>query len=129
MTIYWIHGDESGETHLTQIDLSTFQNPEVSATRVEGLLGIPATTLSFASMVERQNDDSLHAAPWRQFLVMLQGQHEIIATSGDRCLLERGDVLFTDDVGTRGHYSRDCGDEHMIMVSVRVPDAWLFPTP
>ena len=127
MTLYRIHADESGETRLTEIDLSKFENPEITNTRVEGLLGIPATTFSLASMVERQTDDSLHAAPWRQFLVMLQGENEIIATSGDRCLLERGDVLFTDDVGTKGHYSRDCGKEHMVMLSVRVPDDWAIP--
>lgn len=128
MTIYRIHGDESGETRLMQIELAKFGNTGMADTRVEGLLGIPATTLALASIVERQSDESLHAAPWRQFLVMLQGQHEIITTSGDRCLLERGDVLFTDDVGTKGHYSRDCGEQHMVMVSVRVPDDWEFPS-
>jgi hypothetical protein len=128
VNIYRLHGDEHGETHLTQIDLSKLENPAVSDTKVEGLLGIPATTLSVASIVERQTDESLHAAPWRQFLVLLQGQHEITTTSGDHCLLERGDVLFTDDVGTNGHYSRDCGDEHMVMISVRVPDDWVFPS-
>jgi hypothetical protein len=128
VALYRIHGDERGGTRLTEIDLSAFDNPIAMGTRVEGILGIPATTLSLASMVERQTDDELHAAPWRQFLIMLQGEHEIIATSGERCTLERGDVLFTDDVGTEGHYSRDCGEEHMVMVSVRVPDEWVFPS-
>ena len=127
MTLYRIHGDETGGTRLTEIDLSKFQNDPTMGTRVEGLLGVPATTVSLASMVERQTDDELHAAPWRQFLIMLQGEHEIIATSGERCTLVAGDLLFTDDVGTTGHYSRDCGEDHMVMVSVRVPDDWTFP--
>ena len=101
MNIYRLHGDESGETRLTQIDLSKFENPAVGDTKVEGLLGIPATTVALASIVERQTDESIHAAPWRQFLVMLQGQHEIITTSGDRCLLEHAATCSSPTMSAR----------------------------
>lgn len=128
MTIYRLHGDESGETRLTQIELPVVENPGEGVAKVRGLTGIPATTLGMAELVERMPDYGLHPAPWRQFLVVLQGEYEITTTSGDTCVLQRGDVLLTDDLGTRGHYTRDCGTDSLVLFSVRVPDDWELPS-
>jgi hypothetical protein len=127
MGIFRLHGDEDGETHLTPVRLSTIDDPGQGVGPVRSLSNIPATTVGVSELTGRMPDYGLHPAPWRQVLVLLQGEYEIETTSGDSHVLTSGDVLITDDLGTKGHYTRDCGTDRLMMVSVRIPDDWDFP--
>lgn len=128
MTIRRLHGDENGETYLTPVELPIVENPGHGVTSVKALGEIPGTIFGIAELIEPMPDYGLHPAPCRQFLVLLQGNYEITTTTGDTCVFQRGDVLITDDVGTKGHYLRDCGDEPLMMFRVSVGDDWEFPS-
>jgi mannose-6-phosphate isomerase-like protein (cupin superfamily) len=132
MTIYHLHGDEQGETHLTPIDLTLIDANasgvgEGSANRVRVMPKFPAYDLGYAEMVDPLQDSGLHGAPRRQFLAILRGAYLITTTAGDEVRLVAGDCLITDDVNSKGHWSREVGDEPLTMVSVGVPDDFVVP--
>ena len=121
MTCYHIHGDAAGETHLTRLE---FPAKETSAGLVRGLNDIPATTLGFGEFVGRKPDVGLHNAPRRQFLVVLGGELEISTTQGDSQRLGPGDVLLADDIGSKGHVSRDVGEDPLMLLAIGIASAW-----
>ena len=53
MACFRLHGDDSGETHLTAIDLPV---KESHAGRFRGLNNIPVTTMGFAEFIGRKPD-------------------------------------------------------------------------
>jgi hypothetical protein len=116
-----LHGDDSGETHLTAIDLPV---KESHAGRFRGLNNIPVTTMGFAEFIGRKPDVGVHNAPRRQFLVVLGGELEIITTLGRSQRLVPGDVLLADDIGTKGHISRDVGDAPLMLMAIGIDEAW-----
>ena len=97
---------------------------ETFAGIVRGLSGIPATTTGFGEFVERKPDIGMHNAPRRQFLVVLQGVLEIVTSLDQGEHLRPGDVLLADDVGTKGHISRDVGEEPLALMAVGIADGW-----
>jgi hypothetical protein len=124
MACYHLHGDASGETHIAQIELPL---KETYAGTVRGWQGIPATTAGMGQFVGRKPDVGVHNAPRRQILVVLGGELELIATGGDTERLRPGDVLLADDVGTKGHISRDVGDEPLMLMAVGIETSWEIP--
>ena len=88
---------------------------------------IPATTMGMGEFVGRKPDVGVHNAPRRQFLVVLQGELEIVTTLGQEERLRPGDVLLADDVGTKGHISRDVGDEPLMLMAIGIGSAWQLP--
>jgi hypothetical protein len=124
MTVFHLHGDEAGETHLSVLDLPV---NETFAGVVRGLSDIPTTTTGFGAFLERKPDSGMHDAPRRQFLVVLQGVLEIVTTLDECEHLRPGDVLLADDVGTKGHISRDVGDEPLAIMAVGIADGWELP--
>ncbi len=42
-------------------------------------------------------------------------------------MLHPGDVLFADDMGTKGHISRDVGDDRLSIMAIGVADDWTLP--
>ena len=78
-------------------------------------------------LLEPTPSQDLHPAPERRLLVFLSGETEIRTTSGDRLVLKAGDCLLADDVGTKGHYTTDIGDEPRTMVTISVPPDWELP--
>jgi hypothetical protein len=69
----------------------------------------------------------MHNAPRRALLVVLGGGLEIVTSLDHRELLDPGDVLFADDVGTKGHISRDVGGEPLSILSIGLDDNWTLP--
>ncbi len=124
MACYHLHGDASGETHITQIELPL---KETHAGTVRGWQNIPATTAGMGQFVGRKPDVGVHNAPRRQLLIVLGGELELIATCGDTERLLPGDVLLADDVGTKGHISRDVGDEPLMLMAVGIETSWEIP--
>jgi hypothetical protein len=125
MTCFHLHGDEAGDTHVTPLELPV---TETYAGTVRGLNDIPATTMGFGEFVgTRKPDVGAHAAPRRQFLVVLGGVLEIETSLGQREHLRPGDVLLADDIGTAGHHSRDVGDDPLVLMAIGVADDWTGP--
>lgn len=120
-----LHGDPGGETHLDSIELPIM---ETYAGVVAGLSEIPATTMGMGRFLERKPDVGVHNAPRRQFLVVLQGVLELVTTLDQREYLHPGDVLLADDVGTKGHISRDVGDEPLMLMAIGIDPAWELPS-
>jgi len=125
VTVFHLHGDAAGDTHVTVVDLPA---NETTAGVVRGLTDIPATTAGIGEFVERKPDQGVHNAPRRQFLVVLSGVLEIVTTLEQREHLHPGDVLLADDVTSKGHISRDVGDEPLALMAVGVADEWALPS-
>ena len=84
---------------------------ESYAGTVRALTDIPVTTMGMGQFIGRKPDVGVHNAPRRQFLVVLEGELEIVTTLGRSERLRPGDVLLADDGGSKGHISRDVGDD------------------
>jgi mannose-6-phosphate isomerase-like protein (cupin superfamily) len=121
MSCYHLHGDAAGETHLTPLELP---ERESYAGTVRGLTEIPVTTMGMGEFVGRKPDVGVHHAPRRQFLVVLQGELEILTTLGEKARLHPGDVLFADDLGSKGHVSRDVGDDPLMLMALAIQPEW-----
>jgi hypothetical protein len=125
MTCFRVHGDAGGETHLTRLDLPIQDTP---AGKVRGMSDIPMIDGGMAEFVDcRKPDTGIHEAPRRQFVVVLGGVLEVETSLGRRERLAPGDVLLADDVGTKGHHSRDAGEVPLTMMTVGIGDAWGGP--
>jgi len=132
MTLYHLYGDDAGETHLmpielTLIDAAASGEGEGSANRVRSGPRFSAFDAGYAEIVDPLQDSGLHEAPRRALIVVLRGGYYIKTTAGDEVTLQGGDCMFADDVGTKGHWSWEVGDEPMIMMSIGVPDEFELP--
>jgi hypothetical protein len=123
-TLYHLHGDAAGDTHVDVVDPAV---NETYAGVVRGLTGIPATSAGWGEFVERKPDVGVHQAPRRQFLVVLSGVLEIVTTLDQRTHLHPGDILLADDIGSKGHISRDVGDEPLGLLAIGVAEEWDLP--
>jgi len=121
MHCWHLYGDATGETHLALIELPV---RESYAGTVRGLTDIPVTTMGMGQFIKRKPDVGVHNAPRRQFLVVLQGELDIATTLGQSERLRPGDVLLADDGGTKGHISRDVGDDPLMLMAIGVDPAW-----
>jgi hypothetical protein len=129
MNILRVHADESGETHLTRIELpDAARTDDGMGSPLRRVLGeIPTTTMSINENLERRPKMDLHPAPRRQLVILLRGGFEIVTTTGESHRFEPGECLLADDVGYVGHYHEDCGDEPTITITVGIPDDWVVP--
>jgi hypothetical protein len=100
---------------------------ETFAGTVRGLNDIPAITVGMGEFVGRKPDVGMHEAPRRQFLVVLGGELEIVTTLGQQQRLQPGDVLLADDVGSRGHVSRDVGEAPLMLMAIGIGSDWEGP--
>ncbi len=121
MAGYHLHADASGETHLSELVLPEKETP---AGVVRGIEDIPTLTAGMAAFVDRKPSQGMHGAPLRQFLIILRGQLEVVTSLEQRAVLDPGDVLFADDVDSKGHLSLDVGAEPLAMMRVGVTDSW-----
>jgi mannose-6-phosphate isomerase-like protein (cupin superfamily) len=121
MACFHLHGDADGETHLAVLE---FPVTETYAGTVRALNDIPVTTMGFGEFVVRKPDAGMHEAPRRQFLVVLKGELELETSLGEQERLRPGDVLLADDIGTKGHHSRDVGEEPLSLLAIAIGDGW-----
>ena len=125
MACFHLHGDAAGDTHLAPLEMPV---TDTHAGTVRGLNDIPATTMGFGEFVAgRKPDVGVHNAPRRQFLVVLQGELEIETTLHQKKRLRPGDVLLADDVGTKGHISRDVGEQPLMLMAMGIGSEWNGP--
>jgi uncharacterized cupin superfamily protein len=59
--------------------------------------------------------------------VVLQGELQIVTTLGHEERLHPGDVLLADDVGSKGHISRDVGDQPLMLMAIGIGSDWQLP--
>jgi len=126
MTFYRVYADESGETHVSEIQLPPVAERDERGVR-RSLRDVPTTTLTLSQnegpMVER----GVHVPDRRQFVVVLRGTLEVITSSGERQRFGPGDGLLADDLESKGHTTRDVGEEHLNVLTVGVPPDWECP--
>ncbi len=121
MACFHLCGDADGETHLSRLE---FAVKETFAGTVRALNDVPVTTMGFGEFVGRKPDAGMHNAPRRQFLVVLRGVLELETSLGQQEHLKPGDMLLADDIGTRGHHSRDVGDEPLSLLAIAIDESW-----
>jgi hypothetical protein len=121
-----VFGDEDGETHLADIELSTEAVP--SANGVATVV-IPTTSLVYAEYPEDGVEmiPGFHCAPRRQFVISLEGAFEVTSTSGDVKRFQPGDWLLADDVDTRGHITKGIGTEPRVNLVIAIESGWSLP--
>jgi quercetin dioxygenase-like cupin family protein len=125
MACFHLLGDGDGETHITRLE---FPVKETYAGTVRGLNDVPVTTMGFGEFIgERKPDAGLHNAPRRQFLVVLRGELELESSTGEQERLQPGDVLLADDIGAKGHHSRDVGLEPLMLMAIGIDSSWDGP--
>ena len=124
MACFHLFGDADGQTHLSQLE---FPVKETFAGTVRALNDVPVTTMGFGEFVGRKPDAGMHNAPRRQFLVVLKGVLELETSLGEHAHLRPGDVLLADDIGTKGHHSRDVGDEPLSLLAIAIDEGWAGP--
>ena len=124
MACFHMRGDADGETHLEPL---RFPVKETYAGTVRGLNDIPVSTMGFGEFVGRKPDAGLHSAPRRQFLIVLKGVLELETSLGEQEHLRPGDVLLADDIGAKGHHSRDVGEEPLSLLAIGIEPDWDGP--
>jgi hypothetical protein len=121
-----VFADESKETHLAPIDLPPVDG-EMAEVKRFGLGNIPTTTMTIGRLAERKFDQGWHTPPRRQIVVVLTGALEVTTTTGDRERLGPGDCLLADDLDSKGHITRDVGEELLSTITVGIPADWQCP--
>jgi hypothetical protein len=125
MSFLRVYGDEQGDTHLIPVELPEVPTDDGPGSRF-GLSGIPTTTLSIGRLTGPKLDQGLHTPPRRQVVVVLRGALEVTTTAGDRHRFGRGDCLLADDLDSKGHITRDVGDEYLMTMTIGVPEDWKY---
>jgi len=122
MVCFRVFGDDEGETSVERLELPIRDTP---AGQVRGVGEIPLTSGGIAEFVGcRKPDTGLHEAPRLAFIVVLGGALEIETSRGERAVLQPGDVLLAEDMGSKGHHSRDVGDVPLTMMTIGIGDDW-----
>lgn len=75
---------------------------------------IPADGVSLNNLPEGLTVD-LHPAPRSQLVVVLAGAVEVETSIGEKRVFRAGDVVFADDLGTRGHKTSTVGGPAQVL--------------
>lgn len=84
---------------------------------------IPAGWVVFRHVLREADDSRRHNAPRRQFIVLLKGECEVEASTGEKRRLVPGSVLLTEDIEGLGHITRRIGQgERLTLLIPLDPD-------
>jgi len=121
-----LFADELGETHLEELDL---EMAAMSSTFAVDLTELPVTNAQWVEYPEGKPEimPGLHESPARHLHVCVLGCFEVTTTSGDSKIFGPGDVLLCDDMGSRGHVTKEVGDARRVALALGVPDSWQVP--
>ena len=59
--------------------------------------------------------------------MVLRGELEIVTSLGRRERLRPADFLLADDIGSKGHISRDVGEEPLMLMAIGIGSDWKGP--
>jgi hypothetical protein len=127
VTIYRVFGDDLGATHLARVELPATEGGDDHLRKTLAIRDIPVTTMNVTELLERMPDGALHTPPRRQLVVVLRGEMEITTTAGDQRRFRAGDGLVADDLDTKGHVTRDVGDDLLITLAIGIDSEWRCP--
>ena len=101
MRVTRIFTGPDGETHFADVEV-----PLADAGRIGRLSEtVPATGVTFRE-TPADYDYDWHPAPRRQYIVLLDGEIEIVVGDGETRRFRGGDVLLVEDTDGRGHRTR-----------------------
>ena len=117
-----IYADETGESHLADIDIPLVPTkvfPGVPALDLSDRY--TATSVRFAWVPVGTRVAGWHTTPVRQLVVWLTGWVEFETSDGETRRCEPGAVVLAEDTFGKGHISRD-PDEGQFLMFMPVPD-------
>jgi hypothetical protein len=101
MRVTRIHAGSDGETHFEDVEIPL---------REAGRIGRLSERFSAKAVIFRETaadyDYDWHPAPERQYIVLLDGEIEIMVGDGETRRFRGGDVLLVEDTEGRGHRTR-----------------------
>lgn len=101
MFITRLYTGSDQESHFEDIDIPLDDRGDIG--RLSRLF--PATGMML-SETPGNYDYQWHTAPWRQFVLMLEGSVEIEVGDGTIRRFDPGDILLVEDTTGRGHITR-----------------------
>ena len=115
-----LYTDTDGESHI--------EDKELASTELDFMPPAPPVQISTAQSVENLilmgvpadwAEAASHPAPARQWVFILQGCVEFIASDGDSRLLGPGGILLAEDTTGEGHRSRIHGNDDALLAVVK----------
>ncbi|ANE51542.1 hypothetical protein [Flavisolibacter tropicus] len=97
-----VYSDAAGDSHFEDVIV-----PLAEAGSIGRLSeAIPAKSVIFRE-VEPSYDWNFHAAPEKQYIILLDGEIEIETSLGDKRIFKAGEVLLMEDTTGKGHKTRN----------------------
>lgn len=109
MKTYRVYTDSEGESHFETIETDTMTS---------WFEGIPASEIKLMNYHVGQFLD-WHAAPYRNFVILLTGTLEIGVTDGEKKMIGPGATRLMTDTG-KGHTTRVIGNEPCTIAIVKL---------
>jgi len=97
-----IYSDEKGESHFETVIVPLKDN---------GAVGYLSECFEVKSLQFRENKASykwdFHNAPFKQFIILLDGEIEITTSTGETRQFTSGDILLVEDTTGKGHMTKN----------------------
>ena len=78
----------------------------------------PATGITFRDFEAGLVFDQ-HTAPQPQYIIYLEGEVEVIASSGEKRVFQTGDILFAADTEGEGHVTRTLTKGRSVIITTK----------
>lgn len=111
-----IYADESGESHLEEVEIPLFAKEVVPG--APAFLMSPrysATSVQFVSHLPGLGVLDWHKAPERQYVIWLSGSAEFETSDGDVRRVGPGAIVLAEDTWGKGHISRLLDEEQRVI--------------
>ena len=114
-----IYADESGESHLAEIDIPLVPM-EVYPGGPLNHFSAPyaASSVRFVWAPPGLPEGRWHVAPARQLVILLTGWLEFETSDGEKRRCEAGTVILAEDTFGKGHITRSPGEHFALFVPV-----------
>jgi hypothetical protein len=113
-----IYADESGESHLADIDIPL---APIKPSPFHFSAPYEASSVRFVWAPTGMPEAHWHIAPARQLVILLNGWLEFETSDGEKRRCERGTVILAEDTFGKGHLTRGPGEPSEALF-VAVPD-------
>jgi hypothetical protein len=120
-----LYATPDGETHFVDRVLPTKPAPDGSVAH----LSVPTTSMGYVEYPEGPKEimPGFHETPSRQFITPLQGGFHTRVTDGEARVIEAGDWILFDDIGSKGHLTTGLPGVPRINLILGVPADWVPP--